>query len=63
MTKESPMEQKRRSGRPKKADSDKVQYQRIAVYTADYEKLLVKIKRRGQKLTDAFSEMVEKYPE
>lgn len=55
------MEAKRRSGRPKKAEHEKVQYQRIAVYLQDYEKLLVKIAKKGVKLTDAFTEMVDKY--
>ncbi len=54
-------EQKKRSGRPKKAEHEKVQYQRIAVYSQDYEKLVEKITKRGVKLTDAFTEMVKKY--
>lgn len=61
---ESYVEQKRRSGRPKKAEHDKVQYQRIAVYAQDYSKLLEKIAKRGNmKLTDAFTEMVENFSE
>ena len=63
------MEQKRRSGRPKKAESDKVQYQRIAVYSDDYVILNENINRRNQdkpkedkiKLVDAFSVMVKDY--
>ena len=55
------METKRRSGRPKKAEHEKVKYQRIAVYSADYEKLVIELQKRGVKLTDAFSEMVAKY--
>jgi hypothetical protein len=54
---------KRRSGRPRKADADKVQYQRIAVYLPDYKKLVEKLEKRGVKLTDAFTEMVERYPD
>jgi hypothetical protein len=60
---------KRRSGRPKKAEEDKVQYQRIAVYAKDYLKLVEKLSRRNKgktkkerlKLTDAFTEMVNDY--
>jgi hypothetical protein len=52
---------KKRSGRPKKAEHEKVQYQRIAVYTKDYEKLIDKIAKKGVKLTDAFTDMVNKY--
>lgn len=52
---------KRRSGRPKKAEHDRVQYQRIAVYLQDYQKLVDEISRRGTKLTDAFTEMVDNY--
>lgn len=55
------MTQKKRSGRPKKPESEKVSYQRIAVYTADYEKLVVALTKKRVKLTDAFTEMVEKY--
>lgn len=54
-------EPKRRSGRPKKAEYEKVQYQRIAVYFEDYQKLVKKIDKRGVKLTDAFTEMVSDY--
>jgi len=54
---------KRRSGRPKKADEDKVRYQRIAVYFQDYEKLAKEIEKQGVKLTDAFTEMVSDYLE
>lgn len=57
------MMQKRRSGRPKKAEEDKVKYQRIAVYLPDYLRLASEIGKRGVKLTDAFKEMVEKYCE
>lgn len=52
---------KRRSGRPKKAESEKVSYQRIAVYTKDYLSLDKKIKKTGVQLTDAFTEMVRDY--
>ncbi len=60
------MDNKKRSGRPKKAESEKVQYQRIAVYLEDYEKLAEEVERRKEenpkfKLLDAFSEMVAKY--
>ena len=59
----------RRSGRPKKAEADKVRYQRIAVYADDYSKLVDeinernagKIKSEKTKLTDAFQEMVKSY--
>lgn len=62
---------KRRSGRPKKAEADKVKYQRIAVYAQSYSKLLEKIEKRNRgkakskriKLTAAFDEMVENYPQ
>lgn len=60
---------KKRSGRPRKAEEDKVSYQRIAVYTPDYLRLGEKIEKRNAgkskkdriKLTDAFTEMVENY--
>lgn len=60
---------KRRSGRPRKAEADKVKYQRIAVYEPDYSKLVDEINRRNKgkqkgeriKLTDAFTEMVRNY--
>lgn len=52
---------KRRSGRPKKAEKDKVQYQRIAVYKQDYQKLVLELDKTGEKLTEAFSEMVRDY--
>lgn len=56
------MEAKKRSGRPKKAEHEKVKYQRIAVYSSDYERLSSELARRGgKKLTDAFSEMVTDY--
>lgn len=65
------MEEKRRSGRPKKAEHEKVQYQRIAVYSQDYVRLGEEIKRRNEKreaserikLTDVFTEMVNLYCE
>lgn len=52
---------KRRSGRPKKAEADKVQYQRIAVYLSDYKALVEELDKRDVKLTDAFKEMVKVY--
>lgn len=52
---------KKHSGRPKKAEEDKVKYQRIAVYLDDYEKLLLYIERRGIKITEAFKDMVKSY--
>ena len=60
---------KRRSGRPRKAEHEKVQYQRIAVYAEDYSRLVERInerdkgktKRERTKITDAFSEMVDDY--
>lgn len=56
------MEAKKRSGRPKKAEHEKVKYQRIAVYEKDYEKLVAVLAAQGgKKLTDAFSEMVADY--
>lgn len=54
-------EQKKRSGRPKKAEEDKVKYQRVAVYLDDYEKLSAYIERRDIKLTQAFKDMVKSY--
>jgi hypothetical protein len=54
-------ETKRRSGRPKKAEADKVQYQRIAVYLSDYKDLVEELDKRDVKLTDAFTEMVKSY--
>lgn len=55
------MNEKKRTGRPKKAEHEKITYQRIAVYSADYEKLAAELAKRGVRLTDAFSEMVAKY--
>lgn len=63
------METKKRSGRPRKADDQKVKYQRIAVYTKDYLRLVNEIKRwnKGRpkkehiKLTDAFTGMVDNF--
>lgn len=60
---------KRRSGRPRKAEEDKVKYQRIAVYAFDYERLTTELDRRNSgkpkkeqiKLTDAFTLMVNNY--
>lgn len=52
---------KRRSGRPKKPDHEKVQYQRIAVYVKDYLKLVEHLEKNDIQLTDAFSAMVENY--
>jgi hypothetical protein len=52
---------KKRSGRPKKAEADKVQYQRIAVYVKDYSRLVEELNKRGEKLTDAFAKMVRNY--
>lgn len=65
------MEEKRRSGRPKKADHEKIQYQRIAVYLQDYTRLGKEIEKRNKgkepkeriKLTDAFTEMVDTFCE
>lgn len=66
MEKGLPMEPNKRSGRPKKAESEKVKYQRIAVYLSDYEKLAEEVERRKLKepkfkLLDAFKEMVADY--
>lgn len=58
---ESPMTQNKRSGRPKIPEHEKVHYQRIAVYTEDYEKLVEELVKRKVKLTEAFAEMVAKY--
>lgn len=55
------MQEKRRSGRPKKAEHEKVQYQRIAVYNKDYLKLVEELDKRGIQLVDAFTEMVKLY--
>lgn len=61
---------KKPSGRPKKADHEKIQYQRIAVYAQDYLSLVAKVALKNSKLapgdkkiqiTDAFSDMVKKY--
>lgn len=62
---------KRRSGRPKKAEHEKVQYQRIAVYAQDYLRLAKEIEKRNEgkargerlKLTDAFTDMVSDFIE
>lgn len=59
--KECPMNEKKRTGRPKKAEHEKITYQRIAVYSADYEKLAAELSKRNIRLTDAFSQMVAKY--
>jgi hypothetical protein len=63
------METKRRSGRPKKADHEKVQYQLIAVYFKDYVRLGELIKKKNEslekenrlKLSGVFTEMVDDY--
>lgn len=63
------VEPKRRSGRPKKPEHEKVQYQRIAVYADDYSKLVDEIAKRNEgkpkeeriKLTDVFAGMVNRY--
>lgn len=52
---------KKRSGRPKKAEADKVKYQLIAVYRHDYERFVEVISKKGIKRVDAFSEMVASY--
>ena len=60
---------KRRSGRPRKAEADKVQYQRIAIYEKDYLRLVAKLQKRNEgkpkreqtKLTDAMTKMVDNY--
>lgn len=60
---------KRRSGRPRKAEEDKVSYQRIAVYTPDYLKVVEKLAKRNEgkpkseqmKLTDAFTKMADDF--
>lgn len=53
--------EKKRSGRPKKADEDKVKYQRIAVYLDDYEKLATYLEQHDIKITQAFKDMVRNY--
>ena len=55
------MEQKKRSGRPRKAEHEKAKYQLIAVRVDDYEKLLGKLAITDEKLVDVFSKMVAKY--
>lgn len=60
------MNNKKRSGRPKKSENEKIQYQRIAVYMDDYLKFIAAINRNKEnnpklQLTDVFSEMVAKY--
>lgn len=57
------METKKRSGRPRKADHEKVQYQLIAVYAQDYLRLVDEINKRGGKIAHVFAEMVEDYCE
>lgn len=52
---------KRRSGRPKKAEHEKVQYQRIAVYVEDYVKLVDHLEKNDIQLTTAFTDMVQRY--
>lgn len=61
VTRRFEMEQKKRSGRPKKAEHEKVQYQRIAVYKDDYERLSKYIDEQGEQLTEAFTKMVKNY--
>ena len=60
---------KRKSGRPRKAEADKVKYQRIAVYAKDYSRLVAELEKRNAgkpkkeqiKLTDAMTKMVDNY--
>lgn len=56
------MEQKKRSGRPRKSEDEKAKYQWVAMRQKDYELLLEKIAPTGEKLVDALSKMVAKYP-
>ena len=56
-----PVEQKKRSGRPRKSEADKAKYQLIAVRVQDYEILLEILALTDEKLVDAFSKMVAKY--
>lgn len=55
------MEPKKRSGRPKKAESEKVKYQLIAVYKDDYKKMVEIVNKTGKKRVDVFTEMVANY--
>lgn len=55
------MEQKKRSGRPRKAEHEKVKYQLVAMRVKDYELLLEKLAITDEKLVDALSKMVAKY--
>lgn len=50
---------KKQSGRPKKSKYEKIKYQRIAVHTQDYQKLVQVTESRGIRITDAFEEMVK----
>ena len=55
------MTPKKKSGRPRKPESEKVQYQRIAVYLEDYNKLIKELEKNGIQLVDAFTAMVQLY--
>lgn len=54
------MEAKRKSGRPRKAEHEKVQYQRIAVYASDYERLTNRL-AENDKITEVFTQMVDNF--
>lgn len=55
------METKKRSGRPRKADHEKVQYQLMAVYAQDHLRFVNEVKKRGGKLAHVFAELVDEY--
>ena len=55
------MDTKKRSGRPKKAEHEKVKNQLIAVDMSDYLRLKEAISNRDVKLKEAFAEMVTEY--
>lgn len=50
-----------RVGRPRKDKSEKVEYQHIAVHTADYQRFLNKSEEVDLKKVELFHDMVEKY--
>ena len=56
------MEQKKRSGRPRKSEDEKAKYQLVAMRLQDYELLLGQLAKSDEKLVDALSKMVAKYP-
>lgn len=50
-----------RVGRPRKKNSEKIEYQLIAVHVQDYRKFIEKANSTGLKKVHAFHDMVKKY--